>query len=432
VRAVGAGAGRVDQSDKTSGGAQMSERTMPMLSMAERDRRWARVRQFMAAEGVDGIVVAGLRGRESFETYVSGESIQGIVVMPASGEPVYLTWSPFRIIGRTDPGVVGAYWIDDIRSGLLGPGLVEALRGLELSSARLGVVGLTSKNPMELEGIIPWGVWSHVVEQLPSAEFVDISGGFGLLMAEKSAEELELIRYSARVGELAAEAMVQVSRPGVREDEIYATVMDVIFRHGAGTHQPSLIIRSGVDTLGWGPPEWGADRSVPPRTIQTGDLVYAELMTTCGGMETQQQVTISMGPLTAQRKHLGEVARAAYDAGLESLRPGASFIDVCDAMGKPVAEAGCWHLSPHIHSVSPATLIGHLHVGAQNFFADEYPFLRPVPPTMDAEIKEGMTFSFEPNACIARERVNIGGSVVVGADAVEELNSLPCHIIVVG
>lgn len=407
----------------------MSDALMPMLSVAERDRRWGRARQFMADHDLEALLVAGLRGRESFETYLSGESIQGVVVMHATAPPVYLTWSPFRIIGRTDPGIVGEYWIEDIRSGLIGPGIVDTLREMQLGSARVGVVGLASKNPMELEGIIPFGVWSHVIEQLPGIDFVEVSAPFSLVMLEKGQEELELIRYCARVGELASEAMVDVIRPGVREDEIYATIMDVIYRHGAGATSPSLIVRSGVDNLGWGPPEWGAGRSVPPRTIEAQDLVYAELMTTCGGMETQQQVTASVGSLTPQRRHLGEVARAAYDAGLEALHPGASFIEVCDAMAKPVNDAGCWNLSPHIHSVSPATLIGHLHVGAQKFFADEYPFLRPVPPTMDAEIKEGMTFSFEPNACIARERVNLGGSIIVGAERPEELNTLPCQLI---
>ncbi|HUY29863.1 MAG TPA: M24 family metallopeptidase [Acidimicrobiales bacterium] len=402
---------------------------VPALSIAERDRRWARTRALLADHGLDAVVVAGLRGRESFETYLSGESIQGVVVMPASAPPVSLTWSPFRIVGRSDPGIVGGYWIEDIRAGLVGPLVVSTLRELGLEAGRVGVVGLASRNPMELEGIIPYGVWSVVRDQLPRVEFVEVSAPFALMMLEKSEEELALTRHCARIGELACRAMVDVLRPGVRESEVYAAVMDVIYRHGAGTHAPSLIVRSGVDSLGWGPPEWGADRAVPPRTIEAGDLVYAELMTVCGGMETQQQVTASIGPLTPRRRRLGEVARAAYDAGLDALRPGASFVEVCDAMAAPVLDAGCWHLSPHIHSLSPATLLGHLYVGADRHFGEELAFLRPVPPTMDARITANMAFSFEPNACVRRERVNIGGTVVARDGRPEELNSLPCEII---
>ncbi|MDA8291614.1 MAG: M24 family metallopeptidase [Actinomycetota bacterium] len=402
---------------------------VPGLSLAERDRRWARTRGLLAERGCDALVVAGLRGRESFETYLSGESIQGVVVLPATAPPVYLTWSPFRIVGRTDPGIAGGYWIEDIRAGLIGPSIVSTIRGLGLATSRVGVVGLASRNPMELEGVIPYGVWRPVLDGLPGVEFVELSAAFSLLMLEKSEEELALTRHCARVGELACEAMVEVLRPGVRESEVYAAVMDVINRNGAGTHAPSLIVRSGVDTLGWGPPEWGADRAVPPRTVEPGDLVYAELMTVCGGMETQQQVTASVGPPSARRVRLGEVARAAYDAGLAALRPGASFVEVCEAMAAPVLDAGCWHLSPLVHSLSPASMLGHFFVGAESHVGSELPYLRPVPPTMDAPVPTGSAYSFEPNACIGRERVNIGGTVVARDGAPEELNTLPCHLI---
>ena len=73
----------------------------PRLSLAERDRRWAKTRALMAEHSVDVLLVPGLRGRESYESYLSNESIQGIVVLPADRDPIYLTWSAFRIVGRT-------------------------------------------------------------------------------------------------------------------------------------------------------------------------------------------------------------------------------------------------------------------------------------------------------------------------------------------
>jgi hypothetical protein len=75
----------------------------PRLSLAERDRRWAKTRELMAEHSLDVLLLPGLRGRESYESYLSNESIQGIVVMPADRDPIYLTWSAFRIVGRTDP-----------------------------------------------------------------------------------------------------------------------------------------------------------------------------------------------------------------------------------------------------------------------------------------------------------------------------------------
>lgn len=42
-----------------------------------------KTRLVMAEHNVDVLLVPGLRGRESYESYLSNESIQGIVVMPA-------------------------------------------------------------------------------------------------------------------------------------------------------------------------------------------------------------------------------------------------------------------------------------------------------------------------------------------------------------
>ncbi len=95
----------------------MSLAATPTLTLADRDRRWSRIREFLATENLSAVVVAGLRGREGFEPWVSNESIQGVVVFPAEGDPVYLTWIAFRVIGRDDPQNDREYWISDLRAG---------------------------------------------------------------------------------------------------------------------------------------------------------------------------------------------------------------------------------------------------------------------------------------------------------------------------
>src|SRR5487761_1861044 len=171
----------------------MTTMTPPSLSLAERDRRWARIRQFLAAEGLAGMIIPGLRSRETYETWVSGEAIQGAVVFPAEGDPVYLTWIAFRVIGRDDPQNDREYWIKDLRAGLIGPGVVSVLSELGLAGERIGVVGLRSRGPMELEGYIPYMLWAKVAEELPVP--------FSYLMAQKGQDELALARFAAEVGE---------------------------------------------------------------------------------------------------------------------------------------------------------------------------------------------------------------------------------------
>ena len=51
--------------------------------------------------------------------------------------------------------------------------------------------------------------------------------------------------------------------------------------------------------------------------------------------------------------------------------------------------------------------------------------LRAIPAFGGETVLEpGMAFALEPNACSGGSRVNIGGTVVVTATGVEELNSL--------
>ena len=100
-------------------------------------------------------------------------------------------------------------------------------------------------------------------------------------------------------------------------------------------------------------------------------------------------------------------------------------------MAVPLKKEGCWHLSPLLHSVSPAYLLGTLHGDAEKHFAKEYPWFHTLPAQTDAVLAEGMLFALEPNACRGRTRVNIGGTVAVGASGPIELNSLPCRMHVV-
>lgn len=408
----------------------MSLAATPTLTLADRDRRWSRIREFLATENLSAVVVAGLRGREGFEPWVSNESIQGVVVFPAEGDPVYLTWIAFRVIGRDDPQNDREYWISDLRAGPLGPGIVSVLTERGLAADRIGIVGLRSRGPMELDGYIPYAIWSRVVEDLPAASFAEVSVPFSYMMAQKGEDELALARFTADVGEQACKRMLEVTRPGVSEAEIFAEVTSTIYRAGATLTPPSFIVKSGRDSLSWGPPEWGAG-AVPARIVGRGELVSSEMMPTYGGVETQQQMMIATGPVDPEWRQLEDVARRSYDAGLAALQPGKTFRELCDAMAVPLREAGCWHLSPLVHGVSPAYLLGTLHGDAEKFFAAQYPWLHTMPPVTDAVLAEGMLFAFEPNACRGRTRVNIGGTVAVGRSGAEELNSFPCRMHVV-
>lgn len=404
----------------------------PILGLEERDRRWQRTRAFMTEHGYDCLLVFGLKGRERFDGYLANEALDGVVVFPARAEPIYLTWTHHRITRRMAANMRDIeFWIDDVRVGPYGPGIVRAVTELGAAQGRIGVVGLASRAAGEVDGIVPYRTWEHVLAELPQSSLEDCSADYARMMLPKTPEELELVRFAAAIGEQACQVMLDVAKPGVRETEIYAAILEVLHTNSASTVAPHLILSVGDDDPGWSPPYW-TYAGGPSRVVEPGDLVQAEIFPCYGGFETQCQMSIAIEPVPRVLHDLHEIARSAYETGLAALRPGATFLDLADAMARPLLDAGHYNMTPMVHSLSPATFTGHIALNVEQIPGYErYPGFVTVKPTLDMVLEPGMTFAFEPNACTGQHRVNIGGTVVVGESGPEELNDIPrrMHIV---
>ncbi len=411
------------------------EKSFPTLSLKERDRRWNRTKELMKASGVECLIVPGFKGREELDGYLSNDYAEGIVVFPIGSPPVHLTWTGTRITRNLESESRGnASWIEDMKTAAVGPGLIGVLMEKGFEKGCIGVVGVESVAPGEPEGFFPYKTWAHVLKELPQATFIDLSEPFAEMMLVKSDEELKLMRYSAEIGEEACKKMLQMVTPGVSERDLYAAISEVVFENGASPPAPFLIIHSGLQNLSWGPPIWHYQGG-PSRALIEGDLVQAEIFPRYGGLESQQQMSIHLEPTNQTILELGKVARRAYEAGLAAIRPGKIFQEVCDAMTVPLFEAGCWHLTPLIHSLSPIVWTSGTGVGSERASGLEMfkGMVRSRPVSRGGLIiKPGMVFELEPNACKGRYRVNIGGTVVVRENGAEELNKLPTEMRIKG
>jgi Xaa-Pro aminopeptidase len=389
----------------------------------------------MRLKGVDCLVVAGLKGREELDGYLSNDYAEGIVLFPLEGAPLHLTWVGTRIIRSMESASRGnVQWIEDIRVGVIGQGLVSALKEKGFAEGRVGVVGVESVAPGEPEGYFPYKTWAHVLKELPNARFTDLSASFAEMMLVKSEEELHLIRYSAEIGEEACKRLLEMARPGVSERDLYTAITGVLFENGASSPAPFLILHSGVESLSWGPPLWHYQGGAA-RVIQAGDLVQAEIFPRYGGLDSQQQMSVHLKPTNNSILELAKIARESYDVGLDTLRPGKTFREICEAMEGPISKAKCWHLTPLIHSLSPQGWTSGTGVGIEQAAGLEALKGRVRSRTInggDLILKKGMVFELEPNACRGRQRVNIGGTVVVTENGEEELNKLPTEMQVKG
>jgi Xaa-Pro aminopeptidase len=416
------------------GAASMAGVQPPTLSFAERDRRWQRTRDLMRQHGLEGLIIAGFRTREMYESYVSDDYNEGCVVFPLEGDPVVVTWAHLRVLRALWSVEQGSkLWIEDMRVATSGQAVAEIVAEKNLDDAKLGVVGLTSQAPTETWGGIPATFWAQFSTALPQASFTDISEEFSTMMLTKSTEELAQVRYAAAAAEAACKVVAEVAAPGVGEEVIMAEATAAMLRFGIGMRYPMIVLNSGPATLSWGPPRW-TTRGEAPRVLQRGDLMQAELMPMCGNQEVQVQMTVACDPLDDTNLKCERVARECYDAGIKAMKPGMKFSDLTKIMEEPLKAGNCWSYTPLLHSVGPHFLMGRSAVNAPNLAAPHFAgqgvrFQGTMDwRVRDAVLEEGMVFAFEPNACIDRHRVNIGGTVVVTASGCEELNQIPTTV----
>lgn len=409
--------------------------SVPTFSLQERDRRWGIGRKIMDERNLKALVVFGSREGAfpapfSMDTFFTNDRPGAIVVFPRDREPVMLAFV-LAVNDHMQANDRGEQtWIrpENVFGGApKGEALVKILEKLRLQKESIGVLGLDPYPPFYFDGPIPYNTWKTVLDALPDARFEPVGPLFFDYTAARSDEELEVLRWSAKVGESMCEAMLQTTRPGVSEAEIYASIVSACPRHVGFTAE--VLFCSGKELVSWGPPSW-AYRPHRPRQIETGDVVMAEVFASLGMLETQHQPSIAVGKVHPDFERAASVARESYEAGLEALHPGRTFGDVVSAMQAPLRKAGGYNIHPLIHSINPYGLICSFGEGFSKLPGAERYGLAAQIPTIGGEIelRPGMTFSFEPSCMFGKRFINLGGTVVVGKGEPIELNRISTRL----
>lgn len=401
----------------------------PTLSLKERDRRWAAVRAMLARHGLDGVVVFGT-GRDAADSYITNEAKRSVVLLPAKGEPVvFIGDVP---LDRYDkPGQRWQRWVEDWVAGDSIANVAARIGSLGLGRARLGVVGLTSRMVGDWAGVVSYNTWTRLLGLLPGVQWTDVSGEYESIVAIKSLEERVLLRKAASLGEDACRAFVEAARAGRNEHEIAAAAFHAILAGGGWVRWPFMLERAGDSMFAWQVPEWFAMGGAP-HVLKRGDTIAAEIFAFYGGIETQQQIDVSVGEPSPLLCELEAVCVASYDAGIAALRPGLRFSELAAIMEEPLQRSGTWNTGPMVQTVAP------IFNSATRLRPEVDPALKVLPRLPngvardgDFEIEVGHAFAFEPNALRDGQRVCVGGTVLLGENGVEELNSIPLRLNVV-
>lgn len=292
------------------------------FSQAEYERRWADVVAALPAYDIDALcVTAPLRLEWLSGTDGSGMWPDPLILAP--GLPVTLVVRRYeedraRAEGRM-PGLVSYFGEDDAIAVW-----AETLRELGLADARLGL-------ELDCWGLAPRDV-TELQRLLPGLTVVDASRLAGDVMNVKSAEELAVMRQAAVYSDIGMRAFYAALQEGAVESEVGAATMGAMATAGSDPMpfgETILLGSSSAIPHGLS----GAARFGP------GDVAFAEFGGVCQGYCAGLVRSAVLGENPAAEA-LYAVARAALEAGLAAIRPGATTGDVDAAVRGLVERAG--------------------------------------------------------------------------------------------
>jgi Xaa-Pro aminopeptidase len=304
------------------------------FSIAERDRRWAKVRELMRRDGLAAIVAPQNPGNSTdwqadarYLSQVGGGADASIaVVFPLEGDVTAVATSAAE---RWGPMVQN--WVTDVREARRRYGRVmgERLLELGLKRERIGICGLSgTRTP---EGTIMHGTMLALQKALPEAQFVDCTDLLQEAREVKSEEEIAALQASVDIVERGIEAQARAAQPGVPDYVVWAETMHAIFSRGSELSVHFNWVAAQIP---------GRTRTRPTaRPLEKGDVIIAEIESSVAGYRAQQ-----IRPLAVHRCDplLVEMAKAhadLYPELLDTLRPGVTvgrMIDKIIELGRRV------------------------------------------------------------------------------------------------
>lgn len=397
----------------------MTEDTLiPQLSLQERDRRYKKVREAMAREGIDYLLLPANTSRweqmmadSRYLTSVGGFATEVFTVFPLEGEVTAFVYN------RAGWWKQMQNWLSDVRDGRndWAKNAIEKLKEAGFKRGKIGISGLSGlvRAP---DGIIPYATVEALKEAFPEAEIVNATEMMQEIRAIKSAEEVSFLERSAVIIEKMIETMAETAQPGMTEKELYASMTHTMLKSGG--ELPTLFF------LGTGPNVTGSSFVPTNRVIQKGDRVVNEIEAKYGGYAAQAVSPLVLGEPKRDFQEMVALSKACFDAILEKMRPGVTFGTLFDTYTESVQHQGrgkyLWN-----HPMMHARGLG-----------DDGPALlgdKDLERFRRIELQPGMVFILKPQvrAAEGRGRASIGDTVVVTANGARRLGKRELKLIVV-
>ncbi len=318
---------------------------LPRLSHQERDRRWSAVRRMMKEKNLDCLILCGWPVMWDFGVAnarylcpIGGNAAHNMLIFPLNDEPTCFVFSPVML--EYWRGVQD--WVSDLR-GRTGPWadvLAGRIQEMGLDKGNIGIDGLAG--PLDPDGWVPHSMFVRMQELLPQASLVNIDDMLEKMRAIKSAEEIDFIQKAAGLGDLMMQACKETARPGVKECEVYARMVEVMIANGG--EEPTLFL-------------WAADSHPFPhpfrlpttRRLAPDDIIIIEIHPKYGGYFTHVERTFCLGEPDPNYRRIYDGCIAAYQRGFELFEPGAKISTALEAVRETIEERGLGMCETGIH-----------------------------------------------------------------------------------
>ncbi len=304
------------------------ERLVLSISTEELERRWQAAREWMKEEGVDYLLLRN--DEEYFGGYVkwftdipARHSYPFTVIFPQDDGMTTITSSP-----PAEPGPK-AWALRGVKQRLGAP-YYPSLNYTSVYDAELAV-GVLKEKAGATVGVVgrsffPVPFYEYVTQHLPTTRFVDATEAIDHLKAIKFPEEIELIRRTAEIQDLALDHVRKSLKPGMREVDLYAEAHYICTRLGSERVQ--------ILTCSYPPgePSGFNQRHFMNRVIKEKDhFVILIEGNGPGGYYTEIARAFSLGEPSQETRDTYEVVLEAEEVTLNLLKPGADPKEIWDA-----------------------------------------------------------------------------------------------------
>lgn len=345
---------------------------MKPFTAAEYADRLRRVRSAMAERGLDGCIITNPENIY----YLTGLNHQGYfaytsLIVPLEGEPGLITRAMEQAIVRDTITGVRHFPYSDGIDPLPQPRTPNspdvATPALDPSSMSIGI-SVTEKVPSTSDfdapvdatlrcmadlGLdagkvafersstyLPYRIADGFVSRMPQVSWADADGLVADCRSIQSPAELACTRRAASISDAMIMAGTAMAGPGVREQDVMASIYQVMFQRG-GTYPAFVPLVRSNRTISHEHGTW--DHA----GLRRRDLLFMEM----AGCSQRYHAPIGrltyIGGVSRESARIYQVALEALYAAADALRPGTTAGVVYDAWQQVIGKAGLSHYHRH-------------------------------------------------------------------------------------